>query len=40
MANWRPGSTTLENLRVLCTTCNGRRGAALELRPTIAIEEH
>ena len=34
------GTSERSNLRVLCTTCNGRRGAAQELRPTLAPEEH
>lgn len=34
------GPTTFENLRVLCTRCNSRRGPSPELRPTFAAEEH
>ena len=36
----RGGTQRPDNLRILCTLCNSRRGAAQELRPTLASEEH
>lgn len=36
----RGGSSDLPNLRVLCTSCNGLRGAPIFSEEVTAIEEH